>query len=214
MLMIIIEALKETTLMLLISGIFTLVLGIPLGFLLYGTNHKNFFHNQLTHYLLQGPSSFINSMPYLVVMVACLPITKWLMAHGVSGSIAAVIPLTIAAVPLYGLLTYKAICKLPSELSDTAKSLGATPWQALFSMYLPEILPNLIHGFTTTMESLIRYSTISGIFGAGGLGFLLIQKGYYDFSLLYITICALLLAVLFQTTRYIGILVTDYTIRN
>lgn len=208
MLTIIYEALKETGIMLLLSGILTLFFGLWLGILLFTSKHKHFFANNFFHVILQWPCTFLNATPYLVIAIAFWPATKWLTGHGVTGNLAAVIPLSIAAIPLFATAIQTALTKLPAELTTTAQALGGTAWQALWQMYLPEIFPNLIKDFTKILKNLLGYSTISGIFGAGGLGYLLLQKGYYSFDLLYISICALLLVILYQLVQYLGILIS------
>ena len=201
MLTTIISAFEETLSMVLISGFFTILFGLPLGFLLYGLVNKQLFANKFIYYFLQLAISFLNNTPYLLITVFSIPLIKFLSDNN-SSSTAAIIPLTIAAIPLYSTLVFEAIKQLPPELSNTIKILGATPWQAIVKIYLPEILPVLITALSKTLTQLLSYSTIAGLFGAGGIGALVMQKGYYSFELNYIIACALMLIASMQIIQF------------
>lgn len=204
MLTILINAFEETFLMVLMASVFTVALGLPLGFLLYGTTNKQFCQNKVLHYAVRLPITFLHSSPYLMIVIFSLPLIKSFADNHTISSAAAILPLTIAAIPLYSLLTFEAIQKLPTELSDTVKAIGATPWQAIIRVYLPEILPALIQALTKTLIHLISLSTIVGLFGAGGIGALIMQKCYYSFESNYIVACALLLVCSTQLIQLSG----------
>ena len=202
MLTILINAFEETFLMVLIASVFTVVLGLPLGFLLYGTTNKQFFQNKTLHYAVRLPITFLHSSPYLMIVIFSLPLIKSFVDNHTINSTAAILPLTLAAIPLYSLLTFEAIQKLPKELSETVKAIGATPWQAIMKIYLPEILPALVQAIAKILIHLISLSTIAGLLGAGGVGALIMQKGYYSFESNYIVACALLLVCSTQLIQF------------
>ncbi len=193
MLTILINAFEETLSMVLIASLLTVIFGLPLGFLLYGSTNKQFFANKILHYAFRLPITFLSSTPYLIITIFSIPFIKSLIDTNTGNPTAAILPLTLAAIPLYSLSTFEAIKKLPLELSETIKTLGATPWQAILKIYLPEILPALVQAMAKTLNQLISFSTIAGLFGAGGIGALIMQKGYYSFELNYVVACALLL---------------------
>lgn len=209
MLTIIIEALKDTLIMVFLSGFLTICLGLPLGMIMYGSKFKSFFKNNLLFNGLNWIVSLISSAPYLVVVIFCLPITNWMSTNDVPVNLAAIIPITIASIPLYAARVYKVFSNLPEGFATTGKALGATAWQTLTKMYLPETFPNLIKEFTWICKQLVNYSVIAGFLGAGGLGQLLLQKGYLSFSLSYVTIVALLLIILTQLFQYLGYMLAE-----
>lgn len=197
MLTTIINAFEETLSMVLISGVFTIMFGLPLGIMLFCSNNKQFCANKLLHYILRLPISLLNTTPYLVIMILSIPLFKAL-SSGNSSTTFAVISLTITTIPLFGSLTFEAINQLPSDLTDTVKTMGATPWQAIGKIILPEILPALIMATAKILIQLISLSTIAGLFGAGGIGALIMQKGYYSFQMSYVFASAIVLVATAQ----------------
>ena len=210
---IILSAYEETLSMILISGILAVLLGLPLGFLLYGSTNKQFCANKLLYYAFHLPITLINSTPYLLITIFSFPLLKFLVENNTPNATAAIVPLTIAAIPYYSLLTFDAIKKLPTELLEIAKTLGASPLQAILKIYIPEMLPTLVNALGKTLIQLISYSTIAGVFGAGGLGYLLMQKGYYSFELSYVVICTLLLVCTTQLIQYSSRLIAKQLVR-
>ena len=197
MLTTIINAFEETLSMVVISGALTVLFGLPLGFLLYCSTNKQFFANKLLHYFLCIPITLLNTTPYLIITIFSIPLIK-VLADGDNSSTVAILPLTIATIPFFSSLTFEAIKQLPAELTDTSRTMGATPWQSITKFYLPEILPSLILALAKTLTQLISCSTIAGLFGAGGIGALIMQKGYYSFEINYMAACALILVATAQ----------------
>lgn len=194
------SAFEETLSMVLISGIITVLIGLPLGLILYCSNNKQFFPNKIIYYSLQIPVKILNLMPYLLITVFSMQIIKVFFSN--STTAIAILPLTIATIPYFSILTFEAIKQLPIELTNTITSLGATPWQAITKFYLPEMLPTLILAFAKILVQLISCSTIAGLFGAGGIGALIMQKGYYSFEPSYLTTCIIMLLTTVQIIQY------------
>ena len=214
MLTIIINAFEETMVMVLIASLFTVFLGLPLGFILYGSTNKQFFANKAMYYALRLPITFISSTPYLIVTLLSIAFIKTIIGSNNSTVTSAILPLTLTAIPMFSLLTFDAIKKLPAEVADTVKTLGATPWQAITKIYLPEILPALIQAFANIMVQLIGYAIIAGIFGAGGIGSLIMHNGNQAVSVRCLLLSALLLAATVQiiqaSGRYLAKQITRY----
>ena len=192
MLTIIINAFEETLTMVLISGALTLLFGLPLGFLLYCSTNKQFISNKLLHYFLRIPIILLNTTPYIIITILSIPLLNALTSNHNPITIA-ILPLTIATIPFFSTLIFEAIKQLPVELTEVSKTMGATPWQSITKFYFPEVLPAVIFAIAKTLMQLISYSTIAGLFGAGGIGELIMKKGYYSFEIDYVVACALIL---------------------
>ena len=200
----IINAFAENLIMVLASGTITVFFGLPLGFVLYGSTDQQLFANKFLHYILRLPISMLTATPYLMVLIFSLPFIKLLADKTAANTASAILPLSIATIPLFSLMIYDAIKQLPAELSITAKTLGATAWQTILKMYLPEILPTVVQAISTTFIQLLSFSILAGMFGAGGLGLLLMEKGYYAFDIKYLAACAVVLVLTTQFIQFVG----------
>ena len=117
--------------------------------------------------------------PYIILLLALIPLTSWLLPGGSIGSNAAIVSLSAAATPFFARLTSNALFEIPTGLTETAKAMGATNWQIIRKFYLPESLPTLINAITLTFVTLICYTAMAGTQGGGGLGSLAINYGVY-----------------------------------
>jgi len=193
------KGLQETLGMILGAGLFTLLLGFPLGsYLALGQAHSPRIHagiNTLTQAMV--------SVPYLMLMILVAPLTR-LITGSTVGCWAATLPLTLACVPLFAQATQKAFDTLPPGLIDMARSLGANPSQIIFKVLIPEALPQLIRGFTLTLVHLAGYTAISGALGSGGLGSIAIHQGYFSLQTDYLILSALLLFLVIQLIQNTG----------
>jgi D-methionine transport system permease protein len=179
------NALEETLFMVFAAGLLTWIIGLPLGTLLSITRPRQFLESYLIFKILKFFINTTHSVPYIILMVLVIPLTRWLMGTE-EGSVAAIFPLTLAAVPLFARLTSTALNQVPKGLIETAESVGATPFQIIYKVLIPEALPNIINAFTTTLIHLVGYSAIAGTLGSGGLGSLAVHKGYHLFQTDYV----------------------------
>jgi D-methionine transport system permease protein len=193
-------ALEETLFMVLASGILTLLLGLPLGIFLSVAALKQKTSQKLLYRALKGLVSIASSIPYLVIVIALIPLLR-LVFGTESGMLAAILPLTLATLFPFALYVERAMTSLPTGLNDLALSFGGNRLPTLLKIYLKEALPLLIQGFTKALLPLIGYSVIAGVFGAGGLGGLLIEKGYHHFSTAYVLATMAILVALTQGFR-------------
>ena len=115
-------------------------------------------------------------MPFIILLIILLPVTRLLVGTTL-GTTAAIVPLSVAAIPFFARLTANALTEIPTGLTEAAKSMGATHWQVVSKYYLPESLPMIINAITLTLVSLIGYSAMAGVVGGGGLGNLAISYG-------------------------------------
>jgi len=169
----------ETIYMSVLSTLIAALLGLPLGFLTFLTNKGAILENKKLNAFLNVIINIGRSIPYIILLLALIPLTSWLLPGGSIGSNAAIVSLSAAATPFFARLTSNALFEIPTGLTETAKAMGATNWQIIRKFYLPESLPTLINAITLTFVTLIGYTAMAGTQGGGGLGSLAINYGVY-----------------------------------
>jgi D-methionine transport system permease protein len=199
----ILTALEETLFMVFSAGLVTWIVGLSLGILLAVTQPTKMLANKLIYRPLEIGLKAANSVPYIALMITLIPFTQWL-TDGKEGCSAAILPLSLAAIPYFSDITEKAISNLPLGFIETAESLGASQFQIISKILLPEALPNIVKGLSGTLTHLLGYSTIAGALGCGGLGSLLIHKGYYFFHVEYVLTTLLIMIVLTHLIKVCG----------
>ena len=170
-------ALEETLFMVFSAGLFTWCIGLPLGVLL---KEKTQSTSPIFQYLHRGLTIMLNALntvPYLILMIALVPLSQKLFGME-SGSLAAIIPMTIAAIPFFAKSTEAALCAVPKGIVDLAVSIGATRWQIIYKILIPEALPSILQALTDTFVRLMGFAMVAGAVGCGGIGALAIEKGY------------------------------------
>jgi len=174
-------ALGETGIMVGISGVLSLVLGLPLGVLLVITNDDGVWRRPILNRLLGTIINAFRSTPFIILLVALIPFTRLIVGTTI-GTTAAIVPLAIAATPYYARVAEMSLREVDRGLLEALRALGATRWQIIREALLPEALPGLVSGFTVTLVTLIGASAMAGAVGAGGLGDLAIRYGYERFE--------------------------------
>ena len=169
----------ETVYMSVLSTLIAALFGLPLGFLTFLTNKGAILENKKLNAFLNVIINIGRSIPYIILLLALIPLTSWLLPGGSIGSNAAIVSLSAAATPFFARLTSNALFEIPTGLTETAKAMGATNWQIIRKFYLPESLPTLINAITLTFVTLIGYTAMAGTQGGGGLGSLAINYGVY-----------------------------------
>lgn len=166
----------ETIYMGLAATLIAVVVGLPLGFLAFLTGKGRILQNTTLFRILDVIINIGRSVPFIILLIILLPVTRLLVGTTL-GTTAAIIPLSVAAIPFFARLTANALTEIPTGLTEAAKSMGATHWQVVSKYYLPESLPMIINAITLTLVSLIGYSAMAGVVGGGGLGNLAISYG-------------------------------------
>lgn len=197
------KAMGETFQMVGISLTLAILLGIPLGLLLFVTSQGLFFENKWLNVIGGLAVNIIRSIPFVILLVLLLPITKALTGTTI-GSGAASVPLSVAAIAFYARLVEGAFREVDKGVIEAAKAIGATPRMIIWHVLLTEAFPSLITGFTVTAISLVGYSAMAGIVGGGGIGDLAIRFGYYRYQTNVMFITVLILVVLVQAVQWIG----------
>lgn len=196
-------AFGETFLMVGVSSLFAVIGGLPLGFLLYITEKKLFWENQLAHAAGSFLVNVIRSVPFVILLVVLLPLTQFVLGTTI-GPVAASVPLSVAAIAFYARLVEGALCEVDPGIIEAAQAFGASPLRIVGRVLLREALPGFLRGFTVTLISLIGYSAMAGIVGGGGVGDLAIRFGYYRYQTNVMVVTVIALIVLVQVVQTLG----------
>jgi len=196
-------SLWETLVMVAISGVAGSLIGLPLGVLLRLTDRGGVLQNAGINRVVGGIVNAVRSTPFIILLVAIIPFTRLITGSSI-GTAAAVVPLTIAAAPFIARLVETSLREVDYGLIEAAQAMGASTWQIVFKVLLPEALPGIVAGFTITLVSLTGYSAMAGAIGGGGLGDLGIRYGYQRF-LPEIMLAVVLVLILFvQAVQSLG----------
>ena len=203
MLELILKATLDTLYMVGLSGLVAAALGVPLGVLLYVTRPGQILARPLTNRALGIVTNIGRSIPFIILMVAIIPFTRLVVGSSI-GTNAAIVPLTIAAIPFVARLVEGSLNELSPGLIEAAQSMGATPYQIIVKVLIPEARGGIITGLTITVVTLISYSAMAGAVGGGGLGDLGIRYGYNRFDPLVMLITVVILVVMVQGFQSLG----------
>ena len=207
----------ETIYALLLEGLFAYVIGLPLGVLLV-TGEKDGIH-PLPGWLMKLLNTVINllrSVPFLILMIIVLPLSKVLVGTKV-GTVATIPPMVIAAFPLVARMVEGSLREVSHGVVEAAQSMGASTWQIVLHVLLPEAKPSLISGAAITVTTILGYGAMAGIIGGGGLGQLAINYGYYNFKYLVMWAAVIGLIIMVQINQSAGTklsTVCDKRLRN
>ncbi|ETT78915.1 binding-protein-dependent transport systems inner membrane component [Paenibacillus sp. FSL R7-277] len=197
------EATIATLKMIAISGIFTIILGLPLGIVLYLWGKSNNVIIRVVYSVLSFVVNILRSVPFIILMVALIPFSKAIMGTsiGVLGTIPA---LVIGAAPFFARLVETALREVDRGIIEAAQGMGASTGQIVMRVLLPEARPGLLAGVTITVVTLVSYTAMSGMIGGGGLGDLAIRYGYYRYEKEVMLISVALMVILVQLLQMAG----------
>ena len=200
---ILLESTLETLIMLGISTLAGIALGLPLGVLLHMTDRGGLSSNRALHLGVGFIINGIRSIPYIILVIALIPMTRLLVGSSI-GTMAASVPLSIAAIMLIVRIVEDTLRTVPYGLVEAALSMGATRMQIVWKILIPEALPGIISGTTLVIISLIGFSAMAGAVGGGGLGDLAIRYGYQRYNTMVIIEVVLILVVMVQLVQVFG----------
>lgn len=203
MIELILLATLDTLYMVGVSGVVAAAFGVPLGVLLYITRPGQILARPLANRILGVATNIGRSVPFIILMVAIIPFTRLIVGSSI-GTNAAIVPLTIAAIPFVARLVEGALNEISPGLIEAAQSMGATPYQIITKVLLPEAKGGIITGLTITVVTLVSYSAMAGAVGGGGLGDLGIRYGYNRFNPLVMLITVVILVVMVQGFQSLG----------
>ena len=197
-------AIWETFYVTVLSTFFAVVIGLPLGVLLV-VGEKNGVL-PLPRWLMTVLNVLINllrSVPFLILMIMVIPLSRLIVGTSI-GTVATIVPLVVAAFPFVARLVETSLRELNPNIIEAAQSMGASPFQIIVKVMIPESVPSLLSNLTTALTTVLGYSAMSGAIGGGGLGKIAIDYGYYRFKYLVMLIAVVLLVVLVQIFQTVG----------
>ncbi|ANU18262.1 methionine ABC transporter permease [Planococcus maritimus] len=202
-------AFYQTLIMIGISLAVALIIGLPLGILLFITDRGLFWENRPVNSVIGFIVNIVRSIPFIILLVALIPLTQ-LITGTTIGPIAASVSLSVAAIPFFARIVETALRDIDKGVIEAAIAVGATPWMIIKDVLLPEAKASLIQGVTLTVISLIAYSAMAGVVGGGGIGDLAIRFGYYRYDNTIMVVTVVILIVLVQLIQQAG----DFTAKK
>jgi len=197
-------ALWETLIMVGISSLATVIIGLPLGVVLFVTQKGGMSENRPVNVILSSVIvNITRSIPYAILMLALIPVTRVLVGTSL-GPIAASVSLAIGAIPFFARLVESALREVHPGKLDAAHAMGSTKLQSVTKVLIPEAMPALVAAVTTTVVVLIGYSAMAGLIGGGGLGRLAYNYGFQRYQLDVMVITVILLVIIVQLVQWIG----------
>ena len=194
----------ETLYATVLSTLLAMVIGLPLGVLLVVGEKDGIL--PLPRWLMAVINTVINllrSVPFLILMIAAIPLSRLIMGTSI-GTLASIVPLVVASFPFVARLVETSLREVDGGVIEAAQSMGATPFQIISRVMVPESLPSLIANVTIALTTILGYSAMAGIIGGGGLGQIAINYGYYKYKYLIMVVATILLVVLVQLFQSLG----------
>jgi D-methionine transport system permease protein len=197
------EALGQTLYMVLLSSLFSVVIGFLIAIVLIITDDKGLKPNKAVYQTLDFIINTVRSFPFIILMILLFPLSRLIIGTSI-GTTAAIVPLTIGASPFAARILESAFKEVDYGIVEAAKSFGATIPQIIFKVMLKEALPSMIMGITLLVINLIGYSAMAGAIGAGGLGDVALKYGYYRFKTDIMVYTVIVLIVVVQILQSLG----------
>ena len=198
-----IKATLDTFMMVGATMVSAIVLGTPLGIMLFLTAAFGLYPQHTAHRLTSYFVNVLRSFPFIILLVLLIPFSRFLVGTSI-GPKAAAVALSIAVIPYFARLVEQNLRDVPRGMVDMAQSCGASPWQIIWKVLIPEAMPGLLASLTVTATGFIAYSAVAGAVGAGGLGDLAIRYGYYRFETNVMIWCVIIMFILVQVTQWLG----------
>lgn len=193
----------QTLYMVLFSGLLTLLIGLPIGVLLFLSRKPGLYSAPLLNVILGTLVNIGRSLPFVVLLIALIPLTR-LIVGTTLGSTAAVVPITLGAIPFFARIVENALDEVDGGRIEAVQAMGGGLRHIVFTLLLPEALPALIAGMTLTLVMLIGFSSMAGVIGGGGLGDLAIRYGYQRFNNQVMVATIVILLVMVQLIQSLG----------
>ncbi|KWW22055.1 MULTISPECIES: methionine ABC transporter permease [Bacillaceae] len=196
-------AFGDTLYMVALSLIFSGLIGLPLGVLLVITRKGHIMDNKWIFNVLNPIINIVRSVPFIILLVAIIPFTRWIVGTGI-GSNAAIVPLVFYAAPYIARLVENSLLEVDKGIIEAAQAMGATTWQIIHRFLIPEGLSSLILTFTTATIGLVGATAMAGAVGAGGVGDLALAYGYQRFDTMTMVVTVAVLVIIVQLLQSTG----------
>ncbi|AFV12453.1 putative D-methionine transport system permease protein MetI [Thermacetogenium phaeum DSM 12270] len=193
----------ETIYMVAISTFMSYVFGLPLGVILVVTSEGHILENRWINSVIGSIVNATRSVPFIIFLILIIPLTRLIVGTSI-GTVASIVPLTLAAIPFVARLVETSLKEIEWGLVEAALSMGASAWQVISKVLIPEALPSLLRGVAITTINLVGYSAMAGVVGGGGLGTLAYYYGYQRYQNTVMWITVIVLIVLVQLVQMLG----------
>jgi len=193
----IISGVWETFVMTLFASLFSYLVGMPLGVILYSTSKGRLLENRGVNFVIGAIVNITRSLPFLILLVLLIPFTRFVVGQSI-GTTAAIVPLTIGAIPIVARMVESSLNEVNPGIIEAATSMGASPLYTILHFIIPEATPSLLQGGAINVATVLGYSAMAGVIGGGGLGAIALQYGYYRYQkdVLWTTVTLLIIMVM------------------
>ena len=197
----IIEVIKtgiwETLIMTFFASLFSYLVGLPAGIVLYATSKGRLLENKAVNAILGTVVNIMRSLPFLILLVLLIPFTRLVTGSSI-GTVASIVPLTVGAIPIVARMVESSLCEVQPGIIEAAEAMGASPLYIILHFILPEATPSLLQGAAINVATVLGYSAMAGVIGGGGLGAIALQYGYYRYQsdVLWTTVALLVAMVM------------------
>ena len=200
----IIAGVFETFEMTLFASLFSYIVGLPLGVLLYATSKGRLLENKVVNSIFGIVVNITRSLPFLILLVLLIPFTRMVVGKSI-GTEASIVPLTIGAIPIVARMVEASLNEVHPGIIEAATSMGASPLYTILHFIIPEATPSLLQGGAINVATVLGYSAMAGVIGGGGLGAIALQYGYYRYQKEVLWTTVALLVVMVMLIQEIGI---------
>lgn len=197
------EGVRDTLFMTLLSTFFGYVLGLPWGIVLAVTDKSGIRPNAVVYRVLDVAANILRSIPFLILLILVLPLTRAIVGKS-TGAAATIVPLTIAAAPFIGRMIESSIKEVDHGVVEAAQSMGAGTFTIIWKVLLVEARTSILVGMTIAIGTILGYSAMAGVVSGGGLGDIAMRYGYYRYETLIMIVSVVLLVVLVQIFQTLG----------
>ena len=191
------KGILETLQMTFFASLFSYIVGLPLGVLLYATSKGRLLENRAVNFIVGLIVNIMRSLPFLILLVLLIPFTRLVVGTSI-GTKATIVPLTVGAIPIVARMVESSLCEVQPGIIEAAKSMGASPLYTIIHFIIPEAVPSLLQGAAINIATVLGYSAMAGVIGGGGLGAIALQYGYYRYQkdVLWTTVALLVAMVM------------------
>lgn len=196
-------AIAETLYMVVLSSLFAILIGLPLGVALYELRPGGVAAHPALYRILDAVVNILRSIPYIILMILLLPVTKVLIGTSI-GSTAMLFSLTLAAAPFFARLVESSLLEVDGGIIEAAKAMGSNQREIILKVLLPEALPSLVLAGTNMIINLISYTAMAGTLGGGGLGAVAVRYGLYRYQFDVLIVNVIIIVLLVQLVQWLG----------
>ena len=193
----------ETLYMTLFSSFVAYILGLPIGILLVITDRDGITPNVTLNKVVGVIVNIVRSIPFIILLIAIMPVTRAITGTTIGAS-AVIIPLIASSAPYIARIVESSLKEVDKGVVEAAQSMGASPWQIVFKVLIPEAKPSLVIGSAIAISTILSYTVMAGFVGGGGLGDIAIRYGYYRYETGIMMVAVILLILILQVIQELG----------